>query len=81
MHQLLLPPVVELRWSLRPLGHLEMGLLCPHLSGVFLVTYFCGDIQSGVKEMEVGKEENKSGKEQIGLTGAVGKPEGRKGKI
>lgn len=31
--------------------------------------------------MEVGKEENKSGKEQIGLTGAVGKPEGRKGKI
>ena len=52
-----------------------------HLSGVFPFTYFCGDIQNRVKEMEVGKEENKSGKEKIGLTVAVGKPERRKRKV
>lgn len=47
-HQFLLPPVAELSQSLRPLGHLEMGLLCLEFALKLCVSVhiFCGDIQN-----------------------------------
>lgn len=48
-HQFLLPPVAELSQSLRPLGHLEMGLSCLEFALKKLcvsVHTVCGDIQN-----------------------------------